>query len=105
MKIKTVRILDSATEVWYLIGKPDSSDYELMESTGWGVQPVTLLINLKRGGGVEGCMATFRGSIPYDLQEYGPLDVNGTTIKLAEIVRDMPFEDIPEVLDVRKYPQ
>ena len=105
MKLKTVRVLDEATEIFYLIGRPESSDHEMMESLGWGNQPVTLLVNLKRGGGVEGCMATFRGSIPYDLQEYGPLDVNGTTIKLAEIVHDMPYEDIPETLDVREYPQ
>lgn len=101
MKVKTVKVLDDATEMWFLVGKPDSEDQEMLESIGWELD-VTLLVHLKGGGGVEGCMSPFDGLIEYDLQEYGPLEVSGTTVKLAKITRDMLFEDIPTVLDVRE---
>ena len=101
--MKTVKVLDIGTKMYFLIGRPEPSDLDMLESTGWGVQPVTLIINIKGGGGIEGCMSTFRGYVENDLQEYGPLSVSGTTVKLAKIVRDMELDNIPDVLDVRKY--
>ena len=102
MRVKTVKVLDDATEMWFLVGKPDLLDQEMLESVGWE-SDVTLLVHLRCGGGVEACMSTFNGFIEYDLQEYGPLKVSGTTIKLAEITHNMLFEDIPTVMDVRNY--
>ena len=102
MRVKTVKVLDDATEMWFLVGKPDLLDQGMLESVGWEPS-VTLLVHIRSGGGAEACMSTFKGHIEYDLQEYGPLEVSGTTVKLAKITRDMLFEDIPMVLDVRNY--
>lgn len=101
MKTKIIKVLDDATEMWFMIGKPEASDSKMLEETGWGSQPVTLLVNFRRAGGVEGCMSTFEGYIPYDLKVRGPLSVSGTTTKLARIIRYLPLEEIPDVLDVR----
>lgn len=103
MRMKTVKVLDDATEVWYLIGRPEASDREMLERTGWDDQPVNLLVKILGGGGCESCISTFKGYIPYDIEEYGTISLDSTAIKLATIVRDLPFEEIPTVLDVRKY--
>lgn len=102
MKTKIVKILDVATTMWFLLGKPEESDSDWMRDIGWGGQPINLLVHLVSGGGIEGCMSTFRGSIEYDLQTYGPLSLSGTTVKLAKAVRDLKFEELPAILDVRK---
>jgi hypothetical protein len=102
MRVKTVKVLDDATEMWFLVGKPDQGDQEMLESVGWEPD-VTLLVHIRSGGGVEACMSSFKGYIKYDLEEYGPMEASGTTVKLAKIIRDMLFEDIPVALDVRDY--
>ena len=103
MKTKVIKVLDEMTEVFYLVGKPEPSDREMLERTGWGDQAVTLLVKILGGGGCEACLSTFKGYVPYDLENNGTITVDGTSIRLATIVRDISYKDIPETLDVRKY--
>ncbi len=102
MQSKLVRILDEGTDTVFAVSKFEESDRELLEKTGWGLSPeLTMIIRI--GPDVASSMATFH--VPqYDIEERSAkLGYNHTTHGLVAMVKEIDFDKIPEVLDVRDF--
>jgi hypothetical protein len=100
MRIKAIHVLDDATDVYYLVGKPDENDEAWMRWAGWGMG-ITLIVRPIGGGGAQAAISSFGGNMEYDLTDKGPVDVNSTSLGLVEAVRDLDFDDLPELVDLR----
>ena len=99
MRIKAIHVLDDGTDVWYLVGKPDESDDEWMRATGWGGN-ITLIVHQVGGGFTQAAISHF--SVPeIDLRERGNVDINHTSVGLVEAVKDLGFDDLSELVDLR----
>jgi len=96
---KLVIVLDEGTNMLFLVTKFEESDTEMLASKGWEFSPeLTIITSI--GPEARSSMSVF--DYPrYDIERRtGKLSYNHTTHGLAEVVKDMDFESIPDVIDV-----
>ena len=89
------------TEMFFLIGKFEESDREILSKAGWELsRELTLVVDLysSRAGLSEWSYP------PYDLTNRSNLGVNHTTLNLVNIVKRMDIDDIPDILNILDYP-
>jgi hypothetical protein len=76
-------------------------DEQLIEEQGWDSSRVRLLVHMS-GSFPTVAMSSFNYP-QYDLNEYGNMDINHTTIKFAEYVKKLKsIEDLPDEVDVKE---
>ena len=107
LKIKAVHVLDAATDVYYLVGKPEIEDFAPMQWIGWGmrftkeelpkVTSPTLIV--KPRANTTYCAMSHFDVPEIDLEERGNIEVDHTSLALARAVRNIPFEMIPDEYD------
>lgn len=105
MKAKLFRVLDEGTEMVFLAIKFDDyqeKEIKLLENRGWRVTDrLTVLVEVGTFAGAA--ISTFKYP-PYDLdRRSAKIDQTRTARSVAEIVRDLPVDEIPDTLDVTKY--
>lgn len=102
MKCKLVNVYDRATEYVALVCKFDESDVPFLEKVGWGdVRDLTFVSII--GPYTSAVLSRFDYP-PYDIRERSDkMDVNATTIKLTEYLRDKDFSQIPTVIDLTRF--
>lgn len=96
---KLVIVLDEGTNMLFMVTKFKKSDVKLLRTKGWEFSPdLTLITDV--GLKARSAMSVFNHP-KYDVPERtGILDYNHTTHGLAEVVKGMNFESIPDVIDV-----
>ena len=98
-KSTLVRVLDEGTNMLFLVVKFEQDDAELLSAKGWAYSP-ELSIIAAIGPTIQASMSIFEHPV-YDIKERSKvLDVNHTTVSLAEIIKDTPFDEISEIIDV-----
>ncbi len=98
MKVKAVHVLDSGTDVFFLVGKMDASDEEWMNWAGWSGSP-TLIVK-PRSDMTYAVISHF--SCPQvDISEKG-MSLDSTVLGLVNAVKDLAFEQIPGLVDLRR---
>lgn len=98
---KLVRVRDRGTDMVFMVAKFEEKDRELLEKTGWSISD-KLSIIATLGDKLAGSISTFNHPT-YDIVERSDtLSYNGTTEGVAVFVRDTKFEDIPDVIDLRR---
>lgn len=107
---KIVTVLDRGTKMVFIITKFESSDSEILMSRGWKLSKELTMITeigtkvsstILNEGIVKSSMSVF--DYPrYDIEmRTDKLSYTHTTHALAKMVRDMSFDEIPDVIDVR----
>lgn len=106
---KIVTVLDEGTKMVFMITKFEASDAEILKSRGWKLSDELTMITEV---GIKVCSAMLNEGIAkssmsvfnfpkYDVGERsGKLHYSHTTHGLAKVVRDMNFDEIPDVIDV-----
>ena len=107
---KLITVLDKGTKMVFMITKFEASDAEILMSRGWKLsEELTMITEV----GTKVCSAmlnegTAKSSLSvfnypqYDIGERsGKLHYSHTTHALAKVVRDMSFDEIPDVIDVK----
>ena len=102
MKCKLARVYDEATEYLALVCKFDKDDEPLLERVGWAdVEDLTFISII--GPKASAAISHFEYP-PYDIKERSEkMDVNATTIKLAEYLKGRGFAQIPNVIDLTNF--
>ena len=96
---KLVIVLDEGTNMLFLVTKFKKSDVKLLRSKGWEFSPkLTMITDI--GLKARSAISVFDNP-KYDVPNItGTLDYNHTSHGLAEVVKDIDFESIPDVIDV-----
>lgn len=106
---KLVIVLDDGTKMVFMITKFEASDTEILKSRGWKVSDELTMITEV---GIKVCSAMLNEGIAkssisvfnfpkYDVEERsGKLHYSHTTHALAKVVRNMKFDEIPDVINV-----
>lgn len=96
---KLVVVLDEGTNMLFMVTKFKKSDIKLLRTKGWEFSPALTIIT---DVGLKARSAISVFDRPrYDVPERtGILDYNHTSHGLAEVVKAMDFESIPDVIDV-----
>lgn len=108
VKSKFVNVLDKGTDMLFIITKFEPSDAESLASRGWQYSPeltmITNIGNQARSSFVKGRVSSSISKFSYppcDVEDRsGKLGSNHTTHGLAVVVREMDFDEIPDVIDV-----
>jgi len=110
MKAKFVRVLDEATDVFYIVGKFETDDYPGLHWVGWGtkVSPSsikdfsspTLIVKCRANG--DQCAISHFDCPEVDLPDRGEIQLDHTIVRFAKAVRNIDFKDIPDKIDLRK---
>ena len=109
VKSKFVTVIDEDTRATFLITKFDvDKDTDMLSDTGWALDPenpdtltmVTLFGPKVKSSAGKSSIGTFK--VPeYNITgRSGVLDADHNTICLIAVVRDMPLESIPDVLNI-----
>jgi len=98
MRIKAVHVLDSWTDVFFLVGKMDALDEEWMRWAGWSGKP-TLIV--KPCNDLAYAIISHFNCPQNDIPEKG-MSLDSTVLGLVNAVKDVPFEHIPELIDLRR---
>jgi len=98
MKIKPVRVLDAGTDVFFLVGKVDESDGEWMRWSGWGGYP-TLVVKMRAER--TWAMISHFDCPEIDIEERG-FSLDSTILGFVNAVKDLSFEQIPDLIDLRR---
>ena len=97
MRIKAIHVLDAGTDVYFLVGKMDESDAEWMRWAGWGGEPTLIL---KPRNDLTYAIISHFSCPEVDIEEKG-MSLDSTVLGLVKAVKDLPFEDLPELVDLR----
>jgi hypothetical protein len=101
MRTKLIKVLDYATEMYFVIAEFDPDDYPLLKKTGWGIDPPPKLI-IQISTGAAACISAFDHP-PYDIPKRShKLGVNNTTLCLATWVKNNSIDTLPGILDFTK---
>lgn len=98
MRVKAVHVLDAGTDVFFLVGKMDESDSEWMRWAGWGGEPTLIL---KPRNDLTYAVISHFSCPEVDIEEKG-MSLDSTVLGLVNAVKDLDFEELPELLDLRR---
>lgn len=101
-KSTLVRVKDEGTDMVFLVVKFVRDDAEILNSKGWSYSP-ELCVIAAIGPEIRASMSIFDYPL-YDIEERsGTLGANHTTVSLAEVLRDIPFDEISDLIDVTNH--
>ena len=98
MRIKAIRVLDSGTDVYFLVGKMDESDEPWMRWAGWSGGPTLIL---KPRNDLTYAVISHFSCPEVDIEEKG-MSLDSTVLGLVNAVKDLDFEQVPSFLDLRR---
>lgn len=104
-----VTVLDKGTKMLFMITKFEASDDEILKSRGWLLSEELTIITeignkasstILSEGVAKSSMSKFDFPV-YDIKERSDkLGYSHTTDALARVVKNMNFDEIPDVIDV-----